>query len=152
MKIRLYYLLLIFFLILSCGNNGSKVQDGKTHINSKEKIGSSEIGFIKEMHNFGTLKAGEIVSFSFIFKNKEKNPLSIKKAECSCGCIKVKYDQKEIAPNEESAIEVIFNTSGEWGNLLKIIEVETSSGEKKELKIGAYIENEQFNNYLNTQK
>jgi hypothetical protein len=33
-----------------------------------------------------------------------------------------------------------------------MIHVETSSGEKKELRISAYIENEKFNNLLNAQQ
>jgi hypothetical protein len=155
MKIRCNHLILILFLLffsISCGNKSSNVRQDKDKISLSEKIGSSGIGFVREMHNFGTLKAGEIVSFSFIFVNKGTIPLSIKKAETSCGCIKVKFDPQEIAPQAKSAIEVIFNTAGEWGNQLKMVEVETSSGEKKELKIGAYIENQQFNNYLNTQK
>lgn len=155
MKFRINHLVLLFFAVfisISCGNKRANVKQDKSQIGFSEKIGSSNIGFVREMHNFGTLKAGEIVSFSFIFMNYGAIPFSIKKVETSCGCIKVVYDKKDIAPREKSVIEVIFNTSGEWGNQLKMIEVETSRGEKKELKIGAYIENEQFNNYLNTQK
>jgi hypothetical protein len=155
MKIRLNHLLLIFFALFlsaSCGNKGANVKTNPAKISTSEKNGSSGIVFIREIHNFGTLKAGEIVSFSFIFTNNGTILLSIKKAETSCGCIKVQYDKNDISPLEKSAIEVIFDTSGEWGNQLKMVEVETSSGEKKELRIGAYIENEQFNNYLNTQK
>ena len=155
MKIRCNRLVLIFFalfLCASCGNKVEKFKQNKNQISNAGKMVSSHIGFVTEMHNFGTLKAGEIVSFSFMLTNIGESPLRIKNAKPSCGCIKVKYDEKEIASGDKSTIEVILNTSGEWGNLLKMIEVETNSGEKKELKIGAYIENEQFNNPLNTQK
>jgi hypothetical protein len=155
MRSPYYQTLLIFILIfpaLSCGNRNTVVKQERAHISVTEKMQSKGIVFVGEMHNFGTLKAGEIISFSFIFTNSGSLPFRIKKAEVSCGCLSVKYDEKEIAPGEKSAIEVILNTSGEWGNLLKMVELETSSGEKKELKIGAYVENEKFNNLLNTQK
>jgi hypothetical protein len=47
---------------------------------------------------------------------------------------------------------VILNTNGEWGNLIKTVEIETSSGEKKSLTIGAYVENRNFNMDLNNLK
>ena len=155
MRRRNFHLLLIFVTILialSCGNRKTKVSEEKTLIASSKKMHAPKIVFITEIHNFGTLKAGEIISFSFMFTNNGTMPFQVKKAEPSCGCISVKYDNKVIAPGEKSVIEVILNTAGEWGNLLRMVEVETSDGEKKELKIGAYIENEHFNNLLNTQK
>lgn len=165
MKSR-YAIILICFsavVLASCGNSSSSSGSGstapahatatsQTPISASGKMHATGIVFVTEMHNFGTLKAGEIVSFSFIFTNNGAMPFRIKKAETSCGCINVKYEEKEIAPGKSATIEVILNTTGEWGNQLKMIEVETSSGEKKELKIGAYIENEHFNNLLNTQK
>jgi hypothetical protein len=149
---RLRILFIISFILISCGNHEERNMKGKPKIPVTENLDASGIVFIREMHNFGNLKAGEIVSFSFVFVNNGIKPVVINKANATCGCIKVKFDNKEINQGEKSAIEVIFNTSGEWGNQLKMIEVETSSGEKKELRISAYIENEQFNNLLNRQK
>ena len=117
-----------------------------------EKKSPGKIVFDQEIHNFGTLKDGEIISYSFIFKNSGGSPFKIINVEKSCGCIDLHYSSAEVAPGETSAIELVLNTAGEWGNLLREATVETSQGEKKELKIGAYIENKQFNNNLNTQK
>ena len=57
-----------------------------------------------------------------------------------------------ISPGKSSVVEVVFNTAGEWGNQIKGVTIKTSNGEQKELQIGAYIDNKQFNNLLNTQK
>ena len=153
MKIRHNYLIfIVYFLLISCGNNSKRIKNDQHQIPDPENLSPSGIVFITEMHNFGNLKAGEVVSFSFVFVNNGIKPVEIKKVDTSCGCIKVKFDNKEISRGEKSAIEVIFNTSGEWGNQLKMIEVETSTGEKKELRISAHIENEQFNNLLNKQQ
>lgn len=153
MKICYRYFNLSFFLLLiSCMNQSGQIKDDMHKISLPENFSSSGIVFLRELHNFGTLKAGEIVSFSFVFINNGKIPVRIKKVDNSCGCIRINYDRNEIIPGEKSAVEAIFNTSGEWGNQLKTIQIETSSGEKKELKIMAYIENKQFNNLLNTQQ
>jgi hypothetical protein len=153
MNVRNSYLIVfLYFVLSSCGNRVEKIKDDNFTAPLQEKLSSKEIVFLGEMHNFGTLKAGEIVSYSFVFTNNSKIPVTIKKVDVTCGCIKVKFDDKMISPGEKSAIEVIFNTSGEWGNQLKIIRVEISSGETKELRVGAYVENEKFNNLLNAKK
>jgi len=119
---------------------------------SIEKKDAGKIVFDKEIHNFGTVKDGEIVSFSFVFRNVGGSPINIINVEKSCGCIDIKYNTNIVSPGESAAVEVIFNTAGEWGNQIKGVTIETSDGYRKELQIGAYIENKQFNNLLNTQK
>jgi len=144
--------IVVLLILTSCGQQkGAKVVDPQKS-NSSQKKGPGKIVFDKEIHNFGTVKDGEIVSFSFVFRNEGAEPVKIVKTEKSCGCIDIKYNSEPIASGETSAIEVIVNTAGEWGNLIKSVEIETSQGERKELQIGAYIENKQFNNQLNTQK
>ncbi len=152
--ITLNTLVIISLLLLSysCGTDRSPGKAISKENKSFEKKGPGKIVFDKEIHNFGTLKDGEIVSFSFVFRNEGGSPFKISKAEKSCGCIDFKFSQGTVQPGETSSIELIFNTAGEWGNQIKGIIVETSEGERKELQIGAYIENKQFNNLLNTEK
>ena len=147
-------LIIIGLLLLfpSCANRRSPANKVIEKSQSPEKKDPAKIVFVKEIHNFGTLKDGEIVSFSFVFQNAGGSPLKIIKTGKSCGCLDIKYDAKMINPGESSAVEVVFNTAGEWGNQMKGVTIETSDGERKELQIGAYIENKQFNNLLNTQK
>jgi len=142
------FIFIFIFIITGCANRDNKSRNNAGNLSTSEKKEAAKIDFLSEMHNFGTLKAGEIVSFSFIFENNGIKPLRIKKAETSCGCMTAKAEEIEIFPGEKSTVEVILNTSGGWGNLLKTVEVETLSGEKKILTISAYIENEQFNNLL----
>jgi len=142
----------LLFISYSCGNHTSPEKKVSKENKSFEKKGAGKIVFDKEIHNFGTLKDGEIVSFSFVFRNEGGSPFKISKAEKSCGCIDFKFNPGTIQPGETSSIELIFNTAGEWGNQIKGVTVETSEGERKELQIGAYIDNKQFNNLLNTEK
>jgi hypothetical protein len=137
---------------MACGYHGSKNNGVSQENKSLEKKTPGKIVFDKEIHNFGTLKDGEIVTYSFTFRNTGGSPFIISKVEKSCGCIDFKFNSNTIQPGESSSVELIFNTAGEWGNQIKGVTVETSEGERKELQIGAYIENKQFNNLLNTEK
>jgi len=155
MKINIRDLLIInllLFAILAWSCNGNP-RPGVSHPNSEaEKKSPGKIVFDQEIHNFGTLKDGEIVSFSFIFHNTGESAFKLIKGEKSCGCIELHYSADQIAPGGSSTVEIVLNTSGEWGNLIKEATLETSEGEKKVLSVGAYVENEHFNNNLNTQK
>jgi hypothetical protein len=153
--IRQYSLLIVaaaLILLPACHNqqSGRVRQSVATGADKKKEPGKIE--FTKEIHNFGTLKEGEIVSFSFQFKNTGGTAFRLVKAETGCGCITVQYDKEEIQPQAVSTAEVILNTNGEWGNLIKTVEIETSYGEKKSLTIGAFVENKNFNMDLNNLK
>ena len=155
MNTRLFNILITTSLLLltsACADRRSPGTNVTIENKSLEKKAPGKIVFDKEFHNFGTLKDGEIITYSFLFRNMGGSPFTIVKAEKSCGCIDIRYAANSIRPGEKSAIELVFNTAGEWGNLIKDVTIETSDGERKELHIGAFIENKQFNNLLNTQK
>jgi hypothetical protein len=116
---------------------------------SEKKKSIGKIEFSEEIHNFGSLKEGEIVSFSFKFKNTGESPLMLRKVEPTCGCLTVRYDTEEVGAAQSSYVEVIFNSEGEWGNQIKTVDVETSEGQAKTLTIGAFVENKNINIDLN---
>ena len=66
----LSFLLITLLLVNSCINRTSP--DQQKQIPSNGEKDGAKIEFQSEMHNFGTLKAGETVSYSFIFKNNGK--------------------------------------------------------------------------------
>lgn len=142
----------LLLMLASCGNSRRPAALNLQEGTPVEKKDSGKIVFDKEIHNFGTLKAGEIVAYTFIFRNKGEVPVKIVSTDKSCGCIEIKYNAEMVLPGKSSWVEVQLNTAGEWGNLIREATIKTSDGEQKELKIGAYIENKQFNNLLNTQK
>jgi hypothetical protein len=147
----LFLLSILFLLAGNCQNRNSSGKKNSLSVQT-EKNGEAKIDFRSEMHNFGTLKAGEIVSYSFLFRNIGNKPLKISEITRSCDCINIKYKESPVKPGEESEIEVTLNTSGEWGNVLKTLEIRTQGGEKKTLTIMAYIEDEQINNLLKKEK
>lgn len=137
------------FAIICCNGRKTASDNRGNPMPEIEKKNAGKIEFLKEIHNFGSLKAGEVVVFSFVFSNTGTDPVKITKIENSCGCITVQYDSEAIDPGKQSTVEVVFNTAGEWGNQIKTLSVSTASGETKELTITAYIENENFNNLIN---
>jgi hypothetical protein len=146
------YVILILIAIQgiwACHNRSSQSANTSFPVDSTKKKNLGKIEFTKEMHNFGTVKEGEIVGYSFKFKNVGTTPLRLTKVEPTCGCLNVLYSQEEIAPKATSVIEVVFHSDGEWGNQVKSVNIQTSDGETKTLVIGAYVENKNFNTDIN---
>jgi len=130
----------IFVLLISSCNSGTKKLVPKEQINQS---GVAKYKFTEEIHNFGPLKAGEVVSFTFIFKNEGTKALTITSVDSGCGCTEVKIPNKTIAPGQEGQIEVIYNSSGEVGKQLKTITLYSNADQpEKQLFIKATITNE----------
>jgi len=73
------------------------------------------IEFENDLHDFGRMIQGEIVSFSFKFKNTGKSDLLITTVSASCGCTVPKYPKKALKPGAEGSIVVSFNSEGRKG-------------------------------------
>lgn len=74
-------------------------------------------------YQFGEVKEGAVVEHSFKFKNGGQFPLIINNVTASCGCTIPEWPREPIAPNQESAIKVQFNTKGKPGQQVKTITV-----------------------------
>jgi hypothetical protein len=114
-----------------------------TPASKSNESGVAKFVFSEEIHNFGSLKAGEVVSFTFIFRNEGTKTLIITGVDSGCGCTEVKIENKNIEPGQEGRIEVIYNSAGEVGRQLKTITL-FSNAEKaqKQLYIKANVTNE----------
>ena len=145
-------LLLTILFISACGNpKADQAGQPETTLQGKKKE-PGRLEFTKELHNFGTLMEGETVVFSFQFNNSGGCPVRLVKVEPECSCITVQYDKGEIKPGAKSLLDVAFHTDGEWGNVIKTINIESTNGERKILTIGAFVENKNFNLDLNNSK
>lgn len=115
---RLLVIFILFGLMLvSCSSGTPKaLSTGKS-----DESGVAKFVFSEEIHNFGSLNAGELVSYTFIFRNEGTKTLIITGVDSGCGCTEVKIARKSIAPGEEGKIEVIYNSAGEVGRQLKTI-------------------------------
>ena len=131
--------ILFGLLIVACNSGAKKTSPGE----KSDETGIAKFVFSEEIHNFGALKAGEVVSFTFVFRNDGTKTLTITEVDSGCGCTEVIIPNKNISPGQEGRIEVIYNSAGEVGNQLKTITI-TSNAEqpKKQLFIKAKVTNE----------
>jgi len=140
-KLKATSIIFILFglLIVAC-NSGTKKAETT---NNSDESGVAKFVFSEEIHNFGSLKAGELVSFTFVFKNEGTKTLTITEVDSGCGCTEVIISDKTVDPGQEGQIEVIYNSAGEIGRQLKTITI-TSNAEtpKKQLMIRADVTNE----------
>jgi hypothetical protein len=126
-------LLSLMIALTSLSSCGSRNPNAGTAEKSDES-GVAKFVFSEEIHNFGSLKAGEIVSFTFTFRNEGTKTLTITGVDSGCGCTEVKIAEKSISPGKEGQIEVIYNSAGEVGRQLKVITF-FSNAEKPEQQI-----------------
>lgn len=69
--------------------------------------------FDKKMHDFGTIKEGDVVSTTFEFTNSGKAPLVIVSMKGSCGCTVANDWPKEPIPvGGKGTFTVKFNSKG----------------------------------------
>ena len=132
-------------LIISSCNSGTK----KTLPSEKsQQSGAAKFAFSEEIHNFGTLNAGEIVSFTFVFKNTGTKTLTITDVDSGCGCTEVNIPERTILPGEEGQIEVIYNSAGEVGRTLKTVTLFSNAEQpQKQLFIKANVKNDRIKIY-----
>ena len=111
----------VILLLTACDSkNTGKIQskDINNPITASGSIDMSTLPvfeFKSEEHDFGKLGQGEVVSYTFKFKNTGKSDLIISEAKATCGCTVADYPKVPIKPEEESGIALTFNTEGKKG-------------------------------------
>jgi hypothetical protein len=133
MKMNYIFILTVILALFTGCNNAAKTGSGnKKTGKEKDNKGSPVMEFESVYHDFGSIKQGEKVSYSFTFKNTGNADLIIKDAVPSCGCTVPKYDKKPISPGEEGSVEIVFDSHGYLGNQYKtvILKTNTPYGEK----------------------
>lgn len=120
MKILHWIILVSVVLTVSCARENDKIPTGVVNIPNSAS-GESNTGqlpaitFDKVEHDFGKVIQGEIVSYSFKFKNTGGSDLVIANISTSCGCTASSYPKEPVKPGAEEKIEVSFNSSGRQG-------------------------------------
>ena len=112
--------------------------DGGIDTNALETM--PVIVFKDTLHDFGTLKEGEVGNYEFDFTNTGKSPLLISGANASCGCTVADYPRDPIPPGQGGSLKVSFNSAGKPGHQEKSIAVKTNAvGGLKNLYIRAEV-------------
>ena len=81
------------------------------------------ISFSGKTHDFGTVRAGEMLSTTFTVTNNGRTPLVIRDTKTNCGCTVTNVEKETLKPGESGQIEVTFNTRGRRGRQEKAVTV-----------------------------
>jgi hypothetical protein len=123
--------LLFSFLLLSCGNknnSGLSISDIKNPatadgINQSQKANMPEIQFDELSYDFGKVIQGEILSYTFHFKNVGKSNLVISGADASCGCTTSSPPKAPIKPKEKGEITITFDSKHKSGDVISYLAI-----------------------------
>ena len=85
------------------------------------------IKFEKDEYNFGTIKQGDKVEYTFQFVNTGKEPLIISEAHGSCGCTVPEWPKQPIKKGEKGEIKVTFNSAGKQGMQDKTVTITSNA-------------------------
>lgn len=109
---KLFLVIMAASMLMAACHSGS----GTTASNdSASSADGPRMKFEKETHDFGKIKTGEIVNYSFKFSNTGKSPLIISNAQASCGCTTPVWPKEPIKPGESGQIQVTFDSKGKMG-------------------------------------
>jgi hypothetical protein len=110
------------FFTASCGHAGGDGSEGKKE-RSPADTGHAKITFTEYQHDFGKMTEGEVVSYTFHFRNTGTADLVLTSVSASCGCTVPKYSKKPVRPGDTGEIEIEFNSLGKQGSQRKSIAV-----------------------------
>lgn len=138
---RTTIILLLGLIISACNGGGS--QPSGTQAISQEKLEPVAFDFLEEIHNFGELKAGEKVIYTFVFTNTGGSDIRIEKAESECSCLEISYDEEIIRPDGKGKLKVVYDTSGQFGAQFQMFRISANNGSLiKDLAVTAEVKNE----------
>lgn len=123
--------IILLFLVaaLSAGCQSETTSEGQAQASTSA---GPMFSVDKEVHDFGTLKAGADGSCVFTVTNTGSEPLIISKCEKTCGCTVPACDPSPIAPGGKSEIKVTYDTKrmGPFNKNVKVFCNSQDGGEK----------------------
>ena len=81
-----FFVVASLLITCSCKKEVSAEENYMLNVQKNADAPKTKVAFDKEVHNFGEIKQGEIVSTTFTIKNVGDNDLYIFEAHGSCGC------------------------------------------------------------------
>lgn len=146
--LKLYSLSLALLSLAACGGSNEH-SDNSTNDSTKlstnlvnnprsatgtdpQDIASmATMDFKDTVHDFGTIKEGDIVMYEFEFTNNGKSPLIIAGATGSCGCTVPTYPHGGIAPGKTETMKVRFDSNHKSGHQEKTVDIQTNTARGK---------------------
>lgn len=102
---------------------------------SREFIASPFLELATHHCNFGEVKKEEVLKivYNIEFANYGEAPLTILKADVSCGCVKVEYPHNPISKAAKATIKVVVDLKNQKGYMNKVVYLKTNAQNDVEL-------------------
>ena len=114
-------------LMYSCDIRKKDKQAPKSAASNQTITDPTTVEIIDSVYDFGTINEGDVVEFSFRFKNTGNKPLDVSDAKASCGCTVPEKPTAPIKPGEMGYIKVKFNSDRKPGEAKKSITVTSNA-------------------------
>jgi len=82
-----------------------------------------KIQFATPVHDFGQIKGGEVVKYTYVFTNAGHELLEVTGVQASCGCTTAGEWSRQVEPGKTGVIPVQFNSGNFSGQVAKSITV-----------------------------
>ena len=123
-------------------NISARIVEDFSKLTPKQLKKAPKIVFDDTDYNFGKVKTGAMVKYSFTFTNMGKEDLIIRKVKSSCGCTATSPADKVIKKGKTSKIDIVFNTHGRTGRQHKTVTVITNDPNNPEVILNIHGEAE----------
>lgn len=115
-------LIIAAFMVSACGNENTTVtpddvNNPATASGNYDPEKQPKIEFETIKYNYGTIKEGDHVKYTFKFKNTGKGNLIISNASASCGCTVPEYTEEPVKPGDSGEVRVDFNSAGKAADI-----------------------------------
>lgn len=100
--------------------------------------------FSEELHDFGSIKEGDVVEHTFAFTNDGEAPLIISDAKATCGCTVPVWPKEPIPVGGSGEIKVRFNSTKKPGIQNKTVTLTANTWPAtKRIRIKANVEKQE---------
>ena len=117
-------------LLLLCTSCGARAPKADKNVATASVINTQTVAItaddieqgISDTLRFGEMRSGEIIAKTLRVENRCNHPIVLLRHTTTCGCIKINYDRKPIAPGQSGEIHFEFDSRTLYGWQMKLME------------------------------